>query len=60
MLKFDKLLEDLGNITSLKDLNLSGTAIKELPSSVGFFIGLTSLYLIDCKNFVLLPKPFVV
>ena len=54
--KFDKLPKDLGNITSLKYLNLSATAIKELPSSVEFLIGLTSLNLRDCKNFVLLPS----
>ena len=54
--KFDKLPEDLRNITSLKYLDLMGTAIKELPSSVEFLIGLTSLYLHDCKNFVLLPS----
>ena len=54
--KFDKLPEDLGNITSLKKLDLSETAIKELPSSVEFLIGLTSLYLEGCKNFVLLPN----
>ncbi|XP_050264204.1 disease resistance protein RPV1-like [Quercus robur] len=55
-LKFDKLPEDLGNLVSLKKLDLSGTAIKELPSSVEFLIGLTSLDLTDCKNFVLLPS----
>nr|POE55443.1 tmv resistance protein n [Quercus suber] len=54
--KFDKLPKDLGNIISLKKLNLSGTGIKELPSSVKFLIGLTSLNLIDCKKFVLLSS----
>ena len=54
--KFNKLLEDLGNITSLKVIDLSATAIKELPSSIEFLIGLTSLDLTDCKNFVLLPS----
>ena len=54
--KFDKLPRDLGNITSLKELGLSKTAIKELPSSIEFLIGLTSLDLTDCKNFVLLPS----
>ena len=48
--------EGLGNITSLKVLDLSATAIKELPSSIEFFIGLTSLDPADCKNFVLLPS----
>ena len=54
--KFDKLPEDLGNIVSLKELCLSKTAIRELPSSFEFLIGLTSLALTDCKNFVLLPS----
>ncbi|KAK9984835.1 hypothetical protein SO802_034360 [Lithocarpus litseifolius] len=54
--KFDKLPKDLGNIINLKELNLSGTAIKELPSSVEFLIGLTSLDLTNCKKFVLLPS----
>ncbi|KAL4602270.1 hypothetical protein ACB092_10G040900 [Castanea dentata] len=55
-LKFDKLPKDLGNIVSLKELGLSQTAIKELPSSVEFLIGLTSLSLTYCNNFVLLPS----
>ena len=54
--KYDKLPEDLGNIVSLKELILSGTAIKELPSSVEFLISLYSLNLTDCKNFVFLPS----
>ncbi|KAK9984839.1 hypothetical protein SO802_034364 [Lithocarpus litseifolius] len=54
--KFDRLPKDLGNIVSLESLFLSGTAIKELPSSVEFLIGLKTLQLNDCKNFVLLPS----
>ncbi|KAK9984837.1 hypothetical protein SO802_034362 [Lithocarpus litseifolius] len=54
--KFDKLPDYLGNIVCLKELDLCGTAIRELPSSVEFLIGLTSLNLKDCKNFVLLPS----
>ncbi|XP_030924527.1 protein SUPPRESSOR OF npr1-1, CONSTITUTIVE 1-like [Quercus lobata] len=54
--KFDNLPEDLGNAKSLKVLNLNGTAIKELPSSIGRLIGLISLRLIDCKNLVCLPN----
>ena len=54
--KFDKLPEDLGNIVSLGKLILSGIVIKELPSSVEFFISLYSLNLTDCKNFVFLPS----
>ena len=37
---------------------MSGTAIKELPSSVKSLIGLESLNLNDCKNFVFLPSTF--
>ncbi|XP_030948230.1 disease resistance protein TAO1-like [Quercus lobata] len=54
--KFDKLPKDFGNIVSLKEVYLSGTAINELPSSFGFLIGLTSLDLTNCKDFVLLPS----
>ncbi|XP_065619192.1 disease resistance protein RUN1 isoform X2 [Quercus suber] len=54
--KFDKLPKDLGNITSLKKLKLSGTAIKELPSSIEFLTSLEALILEDCKNFVPLPS----
>ena len=54
--KFDKLPRDLGNIVSLKKLCLRKTAIKELPSSFEFLIGLTSMDLTECKNFVLLPS----
>ncbi|KAM4085496.1 hypothetical protein ACJW30_10G032400 [Castanea mollissima] len=54
--KFDKLPEDLGNIVSLEELYLSETAIKELPLSFEFLIGLTSLDLTNCKDFVLLPN----
>ena len=54
--QFNKLPEDLGKMVSLKVLVLGGTAIKELPSSVQFLTGLTSLVLTDCKNFVRLPS----
>ncbi|KAK4588004.1 hypothetical protein RGQ29_019126 [Quercus rubra] len=54
--KFDKLPKDLGNMVSLRRLVLGGTAIKELPLSVEFLIGLISLDLTDCKNFVFLPN----
>ncbi|XP_030948225.1 TMV resistance protein N-like [Quercus lobata] len=54
--KFDKLPKDFGNITSLTYLNFSGTAIKELPSSIEFLNGLKVLALKDCKKFVRLPS----
>ena len=54
--KFDKLPKGLGNITSLTNLDFSGTAIKELPSSIEFLNGLEVLSLEDCKKFVRLPS----
>ncbi|XP_030955396.1 protein SUPPRESSOR OF npr1-1, CONSTITUTIVE 1-like [Quercus lobata] len=52
---FDELPENLGNIKGLKRLYLSGTAIKELPLSIGCLTSLTSLNISDCKKFVHLP-----
>ncbi|PPD88128.1 hypothetical protein GOBAR_DD14952 [Gossypium barbadense] len=42
----------------LKDLDLSGTALKELPSSIDNLIGLTHLNMNNCKNLVCLPDSF--
>ncbi|XP_050257404.1 TMV resistance protein N-like isoform X25 [Quercus robur] len=53
---FDNLPENLGNLKGLKNLHLSGTAIKELPSSIDGLTTLTSLTLNDCKNLVCLPS----
>ena len=50
--KFDNLLENLGNVEGLEKLDLSGTAIKELPSSIEHLTNLTVLTLKDCKNLV--------
>ena len=54
--KFYKLPKGLGNITSLTNLDFSGTAIKELPSSIEFLNGLKVLALKDCRKFVRLPS----
>ncbi|GMY19743.1 TMV resistance protein N-like [Fagus crenata] len=54
--KFDNLVENIGNVDGLKELYLSGTAIKELPASVERFTCLTYLTLSDCKNLVCLPS----
>ena len=54
--KFHKLPKDFGNMISLKNLTLWGTAIKELPSSVEFLISLRSLNLTGCKNFEFLQS----
>ena len=52
----DNLLENLGNLKCLKELYLSGTAIKEFPSSIEGLTALTFLTLNDCKNLVCLPS----
>ncbi|XP_050245511.1 disease resistance protein Roq1-like isoform X2 [Quercus robur] len=53
---FENLPENLGNVKGLKRLNLSGTAIKELPSSIECLPSLTSLVMHGCKNLVCLPN----
>ena len=56
MLKLFKLPKNLGNLKGLKRLSLSGTTIKELPSSIEGLTALTLLTLNDCKNLVCLPS----
>ena len=51
-----KIPEFVGNMECLQRLNLNDTLIKELPSSVGSLIGLTSLILNGCWNLVCLPS----
>ncbi|XP_050244407.1 disease resistance protein RPV1-like isoform X3 [Quercus robur] len=51
-----KLSENLGNIKTLKELDVSGIAITGLPLSIGHLIGLTKLDLRDCKNLSSLPN----
>ena len=48
----DNLPENLGNLKGLEELYLSGTAIKELPSSIEGLTALTFFTLNDCKNLV--------
>ena len=52
----DNLPENRGNLKGLKKLYLSGTSIKELPSSIESLTSLTFLTLKDCKNHVCLPS----
>ncbi|KAJ9672864.1 hypothetical protein PVL29_026210 [Vitis rotundifolia] len=40
----------------LRELNFSGTGIKELPSSIGYLESLESLKLSDCLNFEKFPE----
>ena len=53
---YDNLPENLGNIKGLKRLFLSGTTIKELPSSIEGLTTFTFLILEDCKNLKCLPR----
>ncbi|XP_050242459.1 disease resistance protein RUN1-like [Quercus robur] len=55
-LKIDKLPKNLGNVKGLKMLKLSGTTIKELPSSIEHLTSLTLLTINKCKNLVCLPN----
>nr|KJB45659.1 hypothetical protein B456_007G318700 [Gossypium raimondii] len=50
--------EILDTMKSLYELDLSGTALKELPSSIGNLIGLKDLNMNNCKNLVCLPDSF--
>ncbi|XP_059428984.1 disease resistance protein RUN1-like [Corylus avellana] len=43
----------------LRDITLNNTAIKELPSSIGYLTGLRQLYLRDCKNLMRLPSSII-
>jgi Leucine-rich repeat (LRR) protein len=48
--KFDNLPENLGNVEGLKELNLSETAIKEVPSSIVLLKNLEELHIHGCKG----------
>ncbi|KAG4122882.1 hypothetical protein ERO13_D11G295925v2 [Gossypium hirsutum] len=50
--------EILETMESLRDLDLSGTTLKELPSSIENLIGLIELSLNNCENLVCLPDSF--
>lgn len=54
--KLDKFSEIEGNMEHLSELHLDGTAIKEMPISVGFLTGLVLLNLRACKYLLSLPK----
>ena len=48
--KLDRLPENLGNAESLEKLDLSETAIRKVPSSIGLLKHLRWLYLGGCKG----------
>ncbi|XWS11085.1 hypothetical protein CRYUN_Cryun38cG0053600 [Craigia yunnanensis] len=50
--------EILETMERLRNLNLSGTALKELPYSIENLIGLRELRLNNCENLVCLPDSF--
>ena len=52
----DNLPENLGNFKGLEMLFLSGTTIKQLPSSIEGLATLTFLILEDCENLECLPS----
>jgi Leucine-rich repeat (LRR) protein len=51
-----KFPENVIQMESLRDIILNNSAIKELPSSIGFLTGLRQLYLNGCKNLMHLPS----
>ncbi|XP_065616967.1 LOW QUALITY PROTEIN: disease resistance protein RUN1 [Quercus suber] len=53
--KLDALPESLGNLKGLEELDVSGTAIKYLPTSINYLKNLRVLSLRGCKG--LSPKP---
>ncbi|KAJ9705622.1 hypothetical protein PVL29_003609 [Vitis rotundifolia] len=54
--EFEKFPEKQGNMKRLKELNLQGTAIKDLPDSIGDLESLEILDLADCSKFEKFPE----
>ncbi|BBH08999.1 LIM domain-containing protein, partial [Prunus dulcis] len=54
--KVKKIPEFSGEMKNLLMLNLGGTSIENLPSSVGCLVGLSALHLSNCKNLLGLPS----
>ncbi|PWA79231.1 hypothetical protein CTI12_AA063390 [Artemisia annua] len=54
--KLEQLPEKLGDMEQLRKINLSATAIEELPDSIGSLGNLSSLALAECKNLRGLPS----
>ncbi|KAK8689243.1 hypothetical protein V6N13_087965 [Hibiscus sabdariffa] len=56
--RLEKFPEIMETMEHLRTLDLSGTALKELPSSLENLIGLSQLTLENCENLVCLPDSF--
>ncbi|CAL9020422.1 unnamed protein product [Prunus brigantina] len=54
--KLKKIPEFSGQMEKLSTLNLNGTPIEKLPSSIGSLVGLTHLNVRNCKNLLGLPS----
>ena len=55
--KLDRLPENLGKAESLEELDLCGTAIRKVPSSIGLLKHLHSLTLSECKGLSMPTSP---
>ncbi|CAL9020267.1 unnamed protein product [Prunus brigantina] len=54
--KLKKIPEFSGQMKNLSELILQATSIEKLPSSIGCLVGLTTLFVTDCKNLLDLPS----
>ncbi|XLT60594.1 hypothetical protein HN873_053198, partial [Arachis hypogaea] len=54
--KLRKFPEIVENMEHLEEILLQGTAIKELPQSIEYLVGLKSLFLDSCQNLEHLPS----
>ncbi|KGN65609.2 hypothetical protein Csa_019785 [Cucumis sativus] len=54
--KIEQLPEFDENMKSLREMNLKGTAIRKLPTSIRYLIGLENLILSYCTNLISLPS----
>ncbi|CAL2276304.1 unnamed protein product [Prunus armeniaca] len=54
--KLKNIPEFSGQMKNLSVLRLNDTSIEKLPSSIGCLVGLTGLFLMDCKNLTNLPS----
>ncbi|KAJ7970155.1 Disease resistance protein [Quillaja saponaria] len=57
--KLDKLPHVLEKMEKIRFIDVGETAIKELPSSFGYFVGLEILCLVKCRQLSGLPNSFL-